>query len=103
MPSDVNSCLGVLATYCSNRWHKTSPPPDEPSKCCHSCDGQYLNLFASYAVDEFHYSVGQLAITSSKSSFIMMYILVIHKFEVYITQHCSFNFGMCWGMILLVE
>ena len=33
----------------------------------------------------------------------MMYILVIHKFEVYITQHCSFNFGMYWGMILLVD
>ena len=32
-----------------------------------------------------------------------MYILVIHKFEVYITQLCSFNFGMYWGMILLVE
>ena len=32
-----------------------------------------------------------------------MYILVIHKFAMYITQHCSFNFGMYWGMILLVE
>ena len=82
-----------------NRWHKTSPPPDEPSKFCHSCDGQYLNLLASYAVDEFHYSVGQLRLQNHQ----IMYIVVIHKFEVYITQHCSFNFGMYGGMILLVE
>ena len=27
-----------------------------------------------------------------------MYILVIHKFEVYITQHCSFNFGIMYDL-----
>ena len=43
----------------------------------------YLNLFASYAVDEFHYSVGQLRLQNYQ----MMYILVIHKFEV--TSHST--------------